>query len=317
MAFLPLFASLLMAAPAVPAAKSKTPPAPVLAYVVFEASPGSAPCDESCFKSAAAKVRGRRGVKKVPVQLDGLVLEIQPGVFRAAEVIRGVDGMKLEMRVPYKTLELAFLPDGPFPPVSRTEGDAQIIETSENAKKAIEAAVNFKLPARLKCFGKLTGPEANEAVLMRYEEEKRPPATMVPFLAEADFDGDKRPDLYLRLEGMPEVVVFGNASGELKAVAVQADEVDALPRCDATPTHFVRPVPKQKVKCMADAAAHAGDAVERVKYNSSSDLLMWSGSKFTTCEPLGEGAMPQVPKPKEGKKPKEDEKKPKKEDDNW
>jgi len=302
-----ILASTAFAAAPPAKAKAKAAPAPVLAYVVPDGSPGEG-CDAACLKTAVAKMHGRRGVKKASIEGTSLVLEIVPGVFRAADVIKGIDGMKVEMRVPYTGLEVHFVEGASFPPVSRLEGEVLIVELGTDVKKAIEAAINFKLSERLKCFGQLTGAQASEAILQRYEDEKRPPVTMIPFLAEADLDGDKRPDLFLRFDGMPEVVVF-NLAGGLKAVPVSHDAVDVLPRCDSTPSRFVRAVPKQKVKCMGDKT-HDGDAVERVQVNRSNELLLWSAGKFATCEPLGEGAMPAAPRPKEDpnkKKPEDEE----------
>jgi hypothetical protein len=302
---------------AAPKGKPKPPPpATVLAYIVADGDPSSGQaCDESCLKGVANKVRGRRGVKKATVEDRAVVLEIQPGAFKGAEAIKGVDGMKVEMRVPYKAVEVRFVADGPFPPVSRVEDSVLIVEMTDRVKKAIESATSFKLGQKIRCFGKLVGPEANEAVLTRYEEEKRPPATMIPFMVEADLDGDRKPDLYLRLEGMPEVVIF-NSGSELKAMAVTNSAVEELPRCDATPTRFARAIPKQKIKCM-NATPHAGDGVERVQFNQSSEILLFNAGKFETCEPLGEGAMPAVPhtgtgasaapKPEPEKKKKDDE----------
>ncbi|HEY3446361.1 MAG TPA: hypothetical protein VGK67_08340 [Myxococcales bacterium] len=286
------------------------PPPPVLAYVVPYVDPtvvGPA-CDEACVKSAAARLRGRAGVKKVTVEGMSIVLEVQPGVFKPGDVLRGLEGMKVEMRPPYKSIELHFTADGPFPPVSRLENDVLIIEIDENARKALETAARTRVPMKFKCMGKLAGADVYEAVMTRYEEEKRPPMAMVPFMAEADVDGDKRPDLYLRLEGIGELVVFNPKEGELKALVIKEGDSEALPRCDATPMKFVRAVPKQKVKCMTPTP-HSGDAIERVQLNKSNELLLFNAGKFATCEPLGEGAMPTVPRPKGPAAKKEDTKK--------
>lgn len=299
-----LAASLLNASYA-PAAPSVAPPSvPVRAYVVPDGSLGEG-CGASCLNGAAAKLRGRRGVQKITVEEGGVTLEIQPKSFKAAEIIKGLEGMKVEMRVPYRAMEVRFLPHAPFPPVAREEVGVLVVEMGDDVRRAIEAAVRFRLADRLTCAGNLTGPAANEAVLQRYEDERRAPSDMLPFLAEADLDGDKRPDLYVRLEGMPETVVFNTERG-LKAVTARRETVDALPRCDASPVRFARPVPGRKVKCMGDVK-HAGDAIERVHHNRSSELLMWDGSRLVTCEPLGEGAMPPAPKPKKPPKKSDDD----------
>jgi len=292
------------------------PPAPVLVHLVPYADPAlvGPGCDEACVKSTANKLRGRAGVKKATAEGMVVVLEIQPGVFKPGAVMATLDGMKLEMRPPYKSVELHFLADGPFPPVSHLEGDVLIIDIADAARKAIEAGTKARIPTKLKCMGKLAGNDVYEAILTRYEEEKRPPVTMIPFMAEADMDGDKKPDLYLRLEGVGELVIFMGKDGELKASVVKEGLPDMMPRCDVTPSRFVRAVPKQKVKCM-DGTSHAGDAIERVVLNKSNELLVYGGGKFATCEPLGEGAMPYVPRPVGKAKAKSDEKK--KAEDEW
>ncbi len=312
-----VLAALLVALPAwagAPAkAKAKKAPEPVFAYIVPDSSLGDT--DSDYLKSVAGKVRGRRGVKKATVEGKHVVLEIQLGAFRAADVIRGIEGMKVEMRVPYKTVHLDFLAEASFPPIARVEGDAVTVEMGEAVRKAIESAIRFKPPERMKCYGKTVGPEANEAVLSRYEEEKRPPVSMLPFMAEADLDGDKRQDLYLRFEGASEFVIFNKADG-LKAVPVKREESEGIPRCDLTPTRYAKPVGKQKIKCMSETE-HVGDAIERVQANRSNNLLMWDGKGFTTCEPLGEGAMPTAPRPPPGEGQQQQQQKKPADEDNW
>ncbi len=301
-----------LARPKAPKGKPPPPP-PVLAHVVPYVDPSvvGPACDEACAKSTAARLRGRAGVKKVSVEGTTIALEVQPGVFKPGDVLRGLEGMKVEMRPPYKGLELHFVAEGPFPPMSRLEGDVLVVEVDEGVRKALEAAVRTRIPMKFKCVGKLEGAAAYEAIMTRYEEEKRPPLSMIPFMAEADVDGDRRPDLYLRLQGIGELVVFSSKDGELKATMIKEGDPESMPRCDATPMKFVRAVPKQKVKCMSPTP-HAGDAIERVELNKSNELLLFSGGKFSTCEPLGEGALPTVPRPrgpakKEEKKDDEDD----------
>lgn len=302
--------------PPLPKPGKPPPPAPVLVHVVPFADPSvvGPACDEACIKSTAAKLRGRAGVKKATAEGLAVVLEVQPGVFKPSSLAASLEGMRIEMRPPYKAIELHFLPEGPFPPVSHVEEDVLVIDIADAARKAIEAGTKARVPTKLKCIGKLAGAEVFEAILTRYEEEKRPPVSMLPFMAEADMDGDKKPDLYLRLEGVGEVVIFTGKDGELKASLAKEGSPDSLPRCDATPTRFVRAVPKQKVKCM-EITAHAGDAIERVVLNKSNDLLLFNAGKFASCEPLGEGAMPTVPRPA-GKTKKGDDPK-KKPEDEW
>ncbi|MGC4121796.1 MAG: hypothetical protein QM765_45905 [Myxococcales bacterium] len=294
------------------------PPPPVLAHVVPFVDPtvvGPA-CDEACLKSTVPRLKGRAGVKKATVEGMSIVLEVQAGAFKPGEVLRGLEGMRVEMRPPYKGIELHFVADGPFPPVSRLENDVLIVEVDESARKAVETAAHTRVPTKFKCVGKLTGNDVYEAILTRYEEEKRPPMAMVPFMAEADVDGDRRPDLYLRLEGVGELVVFNPKDGELKATVIKEGDSEALPRCDMTPMKFVRSVPKQKVKCMTPTP-HSGDAIERVVLNKSNEMVLFNAGKFATCEPLGEGALPTVPRPKAppGKDKKDDKKKGS--DDDW
>jgi len=205
-----------------------------------------------------------------------------------------VVGMKVEMRLPYEKIEVHFLDSASFPPASYLEGETLVVELSKEVHKAIDDAVSVKLPARMKCIGKASGSEANEAVLVRYQEEKRPPVKLVPFMAEADLDGDKRMDLYLNITSLPEMVIFNRASG-LKAVSVtKFGGLDDIPRCDQTTTKFARAVPKKQIKCIGGKPPpHAGDAVERVVFNRSNELLMWHKTDgFVTCEPFGEGALP-------------------------
>ncbi|MBI5547005.1 MAG: hypothetical protein HY901_24250 [Deltaproteobacteria bacterium] len=275
-------------------------------YVVPDDDVGANLCDAECLEGVVRKIRGRRGVTKASVVGNAVRVEVVHGGFRSGELIKGLEGMKMEMRVPYKAVELHFLPEGPFPPVSRLDEDVLVVEAGEDVKKAIELATHVTLPSKMKCFGRLTGSDVNEAVLSRYEEEKVPPAAMVSFMAEADLDGDGQQDLYLRLEGPGEVVVFGG-DDELRALAVGGGDRKELPRCEVTPTRFARPVAKQRVKCMSPTP-HDGDAVERVQHNKSSQLLLFDSGKFASCESLGDGAIPQGSKPVGRKLDKEKEK---------
>ncbi len=283
-------------------APTKAASAPVFAYVVPDGSAGEA-CVGACLKALAGRVRTRPGVRKATVEADGLVLEIQPGVFRSELVLRGLEGMRVEMRVPYQSIELRFVPTASFPPVSRLDEGVLVVEVGEDLKRAVEDKINFKFPVRMKCVGRLSGPEQNDSVLMRYEAERRPPFSLVPFMAEADVDGDRRADLYLRLEGLPELVVFNRSTGLLVVPVTQVQSaLDEIPRCDQSPIRFARGVAKARVRCSDSTPAHLGDAVERVLSNNASELLLWTpDGRFTTCEPFVEGSAP-PPDPKAKKK---------------
>ncbi len=295
---------LLAAAPAFGAGLA----VPVYAYVLPDGSLGEI-CEGDCLKNLANRLRNRRGVKGSSVEGKEVRLQIEPGVFRSNEVIKGIDGMKVEMRVPYSAIEIHFVPQAPFGGQIFRDGELLVVELSEPVKKAIEEAVDFKLQMKMKCLGKVVGDQANEAVLARYEVEKLPLWKMVPFMAEADLDGDKRPDLYLRLTGLPEVVVFNKADGPKAKVVTAQKAVEEIPRCEQAPMRFARPVARPKVKCINTTPPHDGEAIERVEMNRSTNLLMFGNGAFATCEPLGEGAIPVDPvkkvakpnKPKDGK----------------
>lgn len=303
---IPLSCALLSASPSLakpPDSPKRAPVEPAYAYVLSDGSPGES-CDAACLKALAARLRGRPGVRRATVESGEVALEIQPSSFKPDLAMRGLDGMKVEMRAPYKGIELRFTGSSPFPPATRIEDKVLVIEMGEELKGAVEAAVNFKLAARMKCVGRLEGSEENEALLTRFLVERRPLAAMVPFMAEADLDGDRRPDLYLRLEGLPEVVVFNKPKG-LKAVTVTPvpSILEEIPRCDQTPSRFARPVGKAKVRCSAATPAHSGDAVERVESDGSRQLLLWeAGAAFSSCEPFVEG---RLPSPKKPEKPQE------------
>lgn len=268
---------------------------PVYAWIVPDGSAGER-CEGPCLKAIQARVRARRGVRKAEIEGDGLKLQIVPGLFRAAEAIRGIDGMKTEMRLPFQGIELRFVASAPFPPVGFLEGTTLIVEMSEEVQGAIEKATGFRLPSRMKCLGRLDGDHANEAVLVRFESERRTPVTLIPFMAEADLDGDRRPDLFLRLAGLPELLIFNRAAGLVAVPVGKVRALEEIPRCEQGPTRFVRGIARTKIRCMGQGVPpHAGDAIERVEHNRSAELLMWSEAGFSTCEPLGEGALPPLP----------------------
>ena len=275
---------------------------PVYAYIVPDSVPGSPGevCDPECLKSLRARVQGRRGVKKATIEGANLKLELITGVFKADTVIQGLDGMKIEMRAPYKAIEIRFVPTALFPPIAHVEDDLLLVEFGEDVRKAIEEGVKYRPFDKMKCLGTLTGPVQNEAILSRYENEKRPPSSLIPFLAEADLDGDRRPDLYLRLEGLPEFVIFNRKDG-LKAVPLTSQpRIEEIPHCVQDPARFAKPVQKSKIKCLnASRPDILGDAVERVQYNRSNQYVMWGKTGFVFCEPLGEGALPAKEEKKE------------------
>lgn len=281
------------------AAKRKPPASPVYAYLLPDRSPGEV-CDEPCLKGLVGKIRKKRGVKRASVEGNEIRLEVVPGVFKAEKVVQDLVGLKVEMRLPYKSIEIRFVPSAPFPPAGYLDGDVLVVEIGEAVREAIDSALKFKLPVRMECVGKTSGPQANEATLVRFEEEKRPPVSMVPFMAEADLDGDRRQDLYLRIAGLPELIIFNKKSG-LEAVPIKhAGAIEEIPRCEQNPLRYARGVARAKIKCMGEGVPkHAGDAIEIVEHNRSNRLLMWSKSGFASCEPLGEGALPPLP-PKEG-----------------
>ncbi|HCF60287.1 MAG TPA: hypothetical protein DFS52_20100 [Myxococcales bacterium] len=287
------------------ASKRKPPQFPVHAFLLADGSPGEV-CEEQCLKSMLGKVRRRRGVKRASVEGDEIRLEVVPGVFKAENVIQDLVGLKVEMRLPYKSIEIRFVPSAPFPPAGYLDGEVLVVEIGEAVREAIDSALKFKLPVRMKCVGKTSGPQANEATLVRFEQEKRPPVSMVPFMAEADLDGDRRQDLYLRIAGLPELIVFNKKSG-FEAVPIgHAGGVEELPRCEQNPLRYARGVARKNIKCMGEGVPkHAGDAIELVEHNRSNRLLMWSKSGFAGCEPLGEGALPPLP-PKEGEEGSEE-----------
>lgn len=245
-------------------------------------------CDQKCLARAAAAVRKRRGVRKAVVKGEEIELEVLPGVFRAEEAVRGIEGFKVEMRIPYKRVELRFVEHAPFPPWPRLESDVLIIEFNAQVRDAFEAGLAYKPNPVMKCVGKVTSSAANEAVLTRYEEEKRPPLTMIAFMTEGDFDGDRRPDVYLRLEGLGEVFLFNKKEG-IKAVSPKRQQfLEEIPRCDQDPTRFARTIPKRKVRCEPPQRVNAkGDAIERVAHNRTSKLLAWNGEGFEECDAYG------------------------------
>lgn len=288
---------LLAAAPAEAARPApKALMVPVFAYITPDGSLGE-PCEESCLKKVAAKVRTRRGVKKATVEGKEILLQIIPGVFKSESVIRDLVGLKVEMRLPFAATEIRFVPSAPFPPAAFLQEGTLVIEFGADVQKEIDAVVGFKLPNRMKCTGKTDSEQAKEATLERYEKEKRPPFSMVPFLAEADLDGDKRQDLYLRIVGLPELVIFNRAAGPKAVTLSPAGSVDEIPRCDQNPLRYARGVARAKTKCIDGGRPQGakGDAIERIEHNRTSDLLVFTDSGFTTCEPFGEGALPPLP----------------------
>lgn len=270
---------------------------PTYAYLV----PDSSQITESetdLLKSALAKSKRRRGVKKAElVDNKEIRLEIDPRTFKPENAILDLDGLRVEMRLPYKWIELRVAEGAHFPPRGEiNDEDVLVIEVSPALREAIDQAVNFSMPLRMKCLGKIDSPKANEATLMRFQNEKLAPHLMIPFMATADFDGDKRPDLFLRFKNLPEMIVFNGKDGlKVHPLTRPPSELTSIPRCDQNPLQYARAVPQKQVQCLSSdkkPKGMKGDAFELVRHNMSNKLLMWDGGKITSCEPLGEGALP-------------------------
>jgi hypothetical protein len=278
--------------------KKATPP-PVYAYVVSDGSAGEV-CADECLKKVASTIQRRPGVKRAVVERNLVKVEVVPAIFKPEKIIAGVDGMKVEMRAPYSRIEIHFVEKALFPPIPRLEEDVLVVELGEDVRKAIDAAIKYRPLQVMKCIGKLTGSMENEAILERFLTERRPPFAMIPFMAEADLDGDRRPDLFLRLDGLPEMVVFNRKEGVAAVPLKAAGSVDSIPRCSQNPARYAKPVAKAKIKCLNAAnPKSSGDAFELVDHGKTSILLMWRAKEFVTCEPLGDGVLPPLP-PREG-----------------
>ncbi len=150
-ALLALGAAILLTAPA-EAAKAKRFVPTTNAFLIQNGTLVEG-CDEGCLGKAAAAVRKRRGVRAAVVKGEEIELEVVPGVFRAEEAVRGVEGFKIEMRVPYKRVELHFVENAPFPPWPRLDGDNLVVEFGADVRKAIETGLAYKPNAVMKCIG--------------------------------------------------------------------------------------------------------------------------------------------------------------------
>ncbi|MDR0966197.1 MAG: hypothetical protein LBM75_06820 [Myxococcales bacterium] len=270
---------------------------PTYAYLVPDSSQ-FIDADPAFLKNALAKAKRRRGVKRGEIIDDKEIrLEIDPKTFQTETVIQDLEGLRVAMRPPYKGIELRVVDGASFPPRSEINDDGMlVVELSTQLKEAINEAVHFNLPPRMKCVGKLDSPKANDATLLRFEKEKLSPAKMIPFMSVADFDGDKRPDLFLRLRGLPEMIVFNQGNG-FNVVPLRAPptELSTIPRCSQDPLQYVRAVPNKQVRCLSAEKRpkkHKGDGFELINLNVSNQLLMWDGSKIVSCEPLGEAVIP-------------------------
>lgn len=256
--------------------------------------------DSSFLKNALSKVKRRRGVKRAEIIADKeILLEIDPKTFKPENAIQDLEGLRVEMRLPYKWIELRVVEGASFPPRSEIDDEgALIVEFSPQLKDAIGQALGFSMPPRMKCIGKLDSPKANDATLMRFETEKLSPGRMIPFMAMADFDGDKDIDLFLRLKGLPEMIIFNQGDTfRVLPLSPPTSELTSIPRCDQDPRQYVRVVPNKKIQCLSPEKKPKdlkGDAFEVIRHNVSNKLLMWDGSKVTSCEPFGEGALPPV-----------------------
>ena len=274
---------------------------PNYAYILLDKDQYIGGYDESYLKRIRPKVRQRRGVKKAELINDGkeIRLEVVPKAFKAESVIAGIEVVHVEMRVPYERIEIRVEENATFPPkTSMNDENILMVEIGSDVANAINDSLHgVKIPVRMKCVGNLKSDKANEAILQRFEAEHLVLGKMAPFMAVGDFDGDKRQDLYLRLKGVPEIIVFQKAKNTFKAVPLSssASDLASIPRCEQNMENFVRVVPNKAVKCMrADRrpAGFKGDALEIVRHNNSNKLLMWDGKKPAYCEPLGEGALP-------------------------
>ncbi len=246
------------------------------------------PCDKACWETLERHMRSRPGVRKAE-QHDGAVrLTVGTQGLKISRLLAGLSGFKAEMRAPYTTAEVQLDPDAFFPPIVRTEAEALVLPLGPEVKKAIEQSTEVILQQRMKCVGKLQTPVSGELMLWRFEQDGLPPNAYLPFAATPDFDGDGKPDLYLRLVGMPEIIVMGKP-GSLKLVTLGSRNPDEIIRCEMTPDSFVRVVKKKNIRCSDSGEHPRGDAVEKVVWNQSSQLLFYNGSRFVTCEPRSSG----------------------------
>jgi hypothetical protein len=246
------------------------------------------PCDKSCWQSLERHARAKPGVRKVELHDDGARLVVSAQGLKIAHLLSGLNGFKAEMRAPYADAEVQLDPDAFFPPILRTETDALILPLGPEVKKAIEQSADVILQQRMKCVGNLRTPVSGEVMLWRFAQDGLPPNAYLSFAAMPDFDGDGKPDLYMRLTGLPEIIVMGRP-GNLHLFTIGSRNPDELIRCDMTPDRFVRVVKHKNIRCVDSGERARGDAVEKVIWNQSSELLFYNGTRFVTCVPKSAG----------------------------
>lgn len=246
------------------------------------------PCGADCWSALARKMKSRTGVKKVVLEDSAARVTVSTKGLRVPRLVAGLEGFKAEMRAGYTGAEVRIEPDAFFPPIIRPEAGMVVLPLGPEVQSVIEEAVGFRLQPRMKCVGRLKTPASGELFLSRFEAERRAPTGYLPFEATPDFNGDGKLDLYLRLNGLPELVVLGRP-GSLKAMATGPRNPNEYVRCDLDPERFSRVVPKKKARCVSGGGRPAGDAVERVVWNQSAELLFHDGKKFATCQPVSTG----------------------------
>jgi hypothetical protein len=261
------------------------------------------PCDAACWKSVERRAKGRAGVRKVALEDGAARLTVASKGVKVSKLASGLDGFKTEMRAGYTGAEVRIDPDAFFPPIVRPEADMVVLPLGNEIKTIVEESLGVILQQRMKCNGQLQTPQSGEVFLSRFEQDGTPPNTYLPFVATPDFNGDGKPDLYMRLDGMPEMIFMGKP-GSLRLVTLGKRDPEQLVRCDLNPETFVRVVRKKNVRC-ADSEEHPkGDAIERVVWNQSSQLLFFNGQSFVTCLPQSSGSEVEQGFEKENKKVK-------------
>lgn len=272
---------------------------PNYAYIVPDKSQFLGGYDKAYLKDILSKVKRRRGVKKAELlDNDEIRLEVTPKDFKAENVIAGLEGVRIEMRVPYERIEIQMTDGAEFPPRTMlTEDNVLVVEMPSAVREAINAAMGYNIPMRMKCVGKLNTAKSNEAALGRFEQEHIALSKMVPFMAVGDVDGDKKSEVFLRLKGLPELLVFQGGNDDYRVVPLTRppSELSSIPRCEQNMDSYVRVVPRNQIKCQKEEdipKGFKGVGLEVVKHNMSSKIMMWNGKRATYCEPLGEGALP-------------------------
>ena len=271
---------------------------PDYAYIVPDRSQFLGGFDKGFLEGIAAKLRHKRGVKRAEVMPNNEIrLEVISKQFNSENLIAGLDGFSIEMRVPYERVEIHFVEGGAFPPkMNLTDDNVLVVETSTELRNAIGNVFGFNLPLKMRCIGKVNTSRSNEIVLARFETEKIPLSKMVPFMAVGDFDGDRKSDIFMRIKGMPDFMAIQSPEG-FRVIPMTQPPADlkTVPRCEQQMENYVHNVPKKKVKCQDEAdvpQGFKGDAVESVTYSAPSKLMLWDGKRPRTCSPMSEAVMP-------------------------